>query len=426
MKKKFLSIFLAALMLLMLVPTVALADTTYGVTVCGIPVTDANKNDVLGAADGDGATVVYTPAEGGNSAKLTLNNANLFYNSGNVIESTEVLEIVVNGVNTVDACNQSKNSDYKAIYFEADLTISGSGTLNAYADNSNVFLSEDMDWEATSNLTIEDNVTVLAQNNGIDGAAIWAKNVTITTSKTVTVDTTRDNTGECFTITADNDLTIGGSAKVYAYADDNTAVNSNNSMTIKDSASVTARNNGNGRTTIYADVNITLNTTGDIIAENSGNGPALGCEGKLTINNVGKLLMRGYKEGTVGALELYDVEADALEVANGLTFYGSANRNAEEKDITSETTYKYVSDTWDAYSLFVGDQLAQAVLINNKEDSSILSKVTTLLAVAISTTIAVRSITGAAKLVIGVPMALVIAPQVLRMMSRFVFFPRFF
>ena len=55
----------------------AKADTTYNVWVAGVQVTDDNKDDVLGGADGDVATVKFTPATGSTPDTLILNGASI-------------------------------------------------------------------------------------------------------------------------------------------------------------------------------------------------------------------------------------------------------------------------------------------------------------------------------------------------------------
>ena len=119
---------------------------------------------------------------------------------------------------------------------------------------------------------------------------------------------------------------------------------------------------------------------------------------------------------TVNPASGYQLKADSLVVSYN---------DGEDKTITpvqdEQEDNKYTFKM-PAYPVIVTAEFEET----SGGDVDCLSRLTTLLAVAVSTTIAVRSITGAAKLVVGVPMALVIAPQVLRVLSRLVFFPRFF
>ena len=67
---KLLSVLLAVVLIVGLLPATALAWAEYDVWVGGVQVSDSNRNDVLG----DG-TVVFTPATGSEPAKLALYNA---------------------------------------------------------------------------------------------------------------------------------------------------------------------------------------------------------------------------------------------------------------------------------------------------------------------------------------------------------------
>jgi uncharacterized repeat protein (TIGR02543 family) len=111
-----------------------LSVTTYDIWVGGTQVTSDNKEDVLGAADGDGATVTYDP----DNNTLTLNNAysNIPYtNSGNGIQgiyATGDLNIVLVGASTVTVTEYASVGESVAISVpNGNLTISGDGSLTA-------------------------------------------------------------------------------------------------------------------------------------------------------------------------------------------------------------------------------------------------------------------------------------------------------
>ncbi|MDO4540836.1 MAG: hypothetical protein Q4B48_07050, partial [Syntrophomonadaceae bacterium] len=121
----------------------AAPDTSYNVWVGGTQVTNRNMLDVLGTADGNAATVRYTPAANGNSAKLTLYNAAISGamntdGHGYGIWAEGDLEIVANGENTVtgeSVTGEGKNS--YGVYVNGTLTLSGPDKLTVAAGSAN-------------------------------------------------------------------------------------------------------------------------------------------------------------------------------------------------------------------------------------------------------------------------------------------------
>ena len=93
--------------------------TPYPLWVGGVQVTSANKDDVLGNAD-EGATVMYTPANGSTPATLTLNGANITKNyhqiqglyCGIYYQGTDALNISLKGNNT-DRKSTRLNSSHR-------------------------------------------------------------------------------------------------------------------------------------------------------------------------------------------------------------------------------------------------------------------------------------------------------------------------
>ena len=96
---------------------------TYAVKVNGITVTSANASDILGDADGDGATAYYDPA----ANTLTLNNATLTVSEDFAAIHALIpdLTIVLKGENQINGSGSTENG----IYPNGDLTITGSGRL---------------------------------------------------------------------------------------------------------------------------------------------------------------------------------------------------------------------------------------------------------------------------------------------------------
>ena len=89
----------------------------------GIEVTSANKDDILGDADGSGATVSYDP----DTNTLTLNNATLTVSEDFAAIHALIpdLTIVLKGENQINGSGSTENG----IYSNGDLTITGSGRL---------------------------------------------------------------------------------------------------------------------------------------------------------------------------------------------------------------------------------------------------------------------------------------------------------
>ena len=103
----------------------------YDVWVGGVQVTSANMNDVLGSADGDDATVTYTPATETTPATLTLNGATITSGSHNYAA------IFADGDLTIDVTTDSTvtgpeaDDSYGVINSGGSLTVTGSGELTA-------------------------------------------------------------------------------------------------------------------------------------------------------------------------------------------------------------------------------------------------------------------------------------------------------
>lgn len=111
----------------------------YGLWIGHIPVTSANKDDVLGSEDGDGATVAYDP----DTRTLTLNNATIttastvdngHYNGifAKFLGAGETLTIRLIGVNSVTSPNVSGYRNSVGICLSGmNLIIEGDGSLTA-------------------------------------------------------------------------------------------------------------------------------------------------------------------------------------------------------------------------------------------------------------------------------------------------------
>ena len=119
----------------------------YDIWVAGTQVNSDNATDVLGEADGAGATVKYDA----DSGTLTLNGATIthdgtnpsdsFYKQGAI--SAEVpLTIVLEGTNSITNTNSRNNPSSFGIYVKSgDLTINGTGNLTSVGGNGDTTLT---------------------------------------------------------------------------------------------------------------------------------------------------------------------------------------------------------------------------------------------------------------------------------------------
>ena len=133
---KLLSVVLAVVLVVGLLPATALAWAVYDVWVSGVQVTGLNAKDVLS----DGGSVVFTSATGSEPAKLTLKNADivgtslLAYPDDNFGIYSEIdLTLELHGANTITCEDAVSDAESYGIYVEANLVIEGDGTLDVTA-----------------------------------------------------------------------------------------------------------------------------------------------------------------------------------------------------------------------------------------------------------------------------------------------------
>ena len=119
---------------------------TYAVKVNGITVTSANASDILGDADGDGATAYYDPA----ANTLTLDNAQLTSSGfGAVWAQEENFTLVLKGENQITGEGDFPHS---AVYSHGAMTIKGNGSLTTSGTYFGLF--------GNNTITIEDGASV--------------------------------------------------------------------------------------------------------------------------------------------------------------------------------------------------------------------------------------------------------------------------
>ena len=119
---------------------------TYAVKVNGITVTSANASDILGDADGDGATAYYDPA----ANTLTLDNAQLTSSGfGAVWAQEENFTLVLKGENQITGEGDFPHS---AVYSHRAMTVKGNGSLTTSGTYFGLF--------GNNTITIEDGASV--------------------------------------------------------------------------------------------------------------------------------------------------------------------------------------------------------------------------------------------------------------------------
>ena len=119
---------------------------TYAVKVNGITVTSANASDILGDADGDGATAYYDPA----ANTLTLDNAQLTSSGfGAVWAQEENFTLVLKGENQITGEGDFPHS---AVYSHGATTVKGNGSLTTSGTYFGLF--------GNNTITIEDGASV--------------------------------------------------------------------------------------------------------------------------------------------------------------------------------------------------------------------------------------------------------------------------
>ena len=128
-------------------PEDMLADgsTTYDIWVIGRKVTSANKDDVLG----DGGSVKYVPASGGQRARLILNNATINDDTNGIAASAinyspiltlDEMDLILNGKNDIcvrsfDRSNTENLENLVGIIGGKNIYISGGGSLSIEVDS---------------------------------------------------------------------------------------------------------------------------------------------------------------------------------------------------------------------------------------------------------------------------------------------------
>ena len=143
----------------------------YPVWVGGVRVTELNVSDVLGTADGDAATVTYTPATDTAAATLTLNGATI--TSGSYSNAA----IYAKGDLTIDVTADSTVTGPEAnlsygISITGSLTVTGSGTLEAKGGTATNGSSRGV--EASKAVTVTGTLNAEGGEATYNSYGVWA------------------------------------------------------------------------------------------------------------------------------------------------------------------------------------------------------------------------------------------------------------
>ncbi|HQB27714.1 MAG TPA: T9SS type A sorting domain-containing protein [Paludibacter sp.] len=133
-KTNYLKLMLA-LLVAMLLGTANMQAASYQLAICGVQVTDANKDNLKVISGVSGTAVTYNPG----TKTLTLNNATISTSSNGIVSYIDGLTIELIGDNTI-TITTTDNIDGIQLQ-QNPATIQGSGTLTINAPNKAIFVN---------------------------------------------------------------------------------------------------------------------------------------------------------------------------------------------------------------------------------------------------------------------------------------------
>ena len=172
----------------------------YNISVKGIPVTGANKDNVLNDAT---ATVKYTPANGETAQKLTLNGMSITNTSQVGITASNDLTIALSGENKISS------SAHAIEMTSGTLTITGPGSLNASSSSGQTTIY------AKGNVEINGGAKITATNTGEsvgDVIDLYGSNDNLTITGNGTQVVAQKTTGSATAINHIGTLTVNNGA----------------------------------------------------------------------------------------------------------------------------------------------------------------------------------------------------------------------
>ncbi|MGI5897482.1 MAG: InlB B-repeat-containing protein [Oscillospiraceae bacterium] len=272
----------------------------YDIWVAGQQVNSDNATDVLGEADGAGATVTYDP----DTSTLTLNGATITHDGtdkSGAIHATIPLNIELTGTNSVTNTNSTTGTSSYGIYVKGDLVIGGIGSLTSTC--SSISDRQGYGIYANGNLTINNSGDLTAAGGDTSASSSYG----ICAEKYLTIDGSGALTATGGVEDGDSDLTWG----ICSYSE----------MTINRSGTITAigQNSHKSSYGIYADSQITVDTNGTVIAT-AKQSEWLNSIGIQTNFNTGKLIIENgnvYATGDASSSTSYGIGGSYIEINGG-------------------------------------------------------------------------------------------------------------
>ena len=445
MKKRLLSIFLAALMLLTLLPTVALATEPTNWS----KLDSAMKGEAQASVTDVFAVENDTPEIGIRTITLLTDITAGGEDTYLTVAAGKTIVLDLNG-HTLDRglSGKAAATDGNAIVVNGNLTIQDSSKLS----NGMITGGNTSNWGGGGicvrdggMLTLESGAITGNKSAKSGGGVFLACTAKFTMTGGMINQNHTDNGGggvfchSDFTLTdgeiASNTSLISG-AGVYVHGDDKNkgnGITKHFTMTGGSIKNNISSDKGGG---VYADnYDMDAQLLGGVISDNSAaklgggvccNAPiTVGAKIQITGNTVNKaannVQLRNETKSEFNPVIKISTPTDFTGKKQvGVTLEGDKGAILESCTSSGVANFFFADDR---STELVYDKSTNSLVM--QPDNSVLSKVTKLLAVAVSTTIAVRSITGAVKLVVGVPAAMAIAPQVIRTLGRIVFRHRF-
>ena len=184
----------------------SITPISYNISVNGIPVTGANKDNVLNDAT---ATVKYTPADGETAQKLTLNGMRITNTSQIGITASNDLTIALSGENEISS------SAHAIEMTNGTLTITGPGSLNASSSSGQTTIytqgSGDVIINGGAQITAENKSNGMGDAIHLDGSN---QNLTVTGNGTQLI--ARKTAGNQVAINGVAKLTVNNGATLLA------------------------------------------------------------------------------------------------------------------------------------------------------------------------------------------------------------------
>ena len=318
----------------------SITPISYNISVNGIAVTGANKDNVLNDAT---ATVKYTPADGETAQKLTLNGMSITNTSQIGITASNDLTIALSGENKISG------SAHAIKMTNGALTITGPGSLNASSDgvlttiyaNGNVEINSGAKITATNTGNSMGDVIDLNDSNNNNNLTITGKDTKVVAQKTTGSETAINHIG---TLTVNNGATLTAQSNSRAISCTTFNTDTNSSVKVANDYNGTGSSDYNSTSnnlSSYQYVKIRSDTT-PVVGYNVWVGDT-----QITSANMNNVLGN---DGTPTVIYAPDSKTLTL---NGANITGAPNR-------------QYTSNIKDACGIYAKHDLKIALVGNNK------------------------------------------------------------